>query len=144
MLHKTSLYTRQALQATTVALLFLPALSKLSGDPTTHLFFSKLGLDQTTCLAVGLLEMSIILTMLSSRFAWIGATIGSVLISGAIIAQVYLAQTPYIAMQETNANGLSLLMGISTLFCCIAIMILNEDKYPFFNKIKAKDLRSIE
>jgi hypothetical protein len=96
---------------------------KFSAHPESVLIFSKLGVDPWGRIATGVLELITALLLVITPTAYIGAILGLVLMTGAI-----LSHTLVIGM-KTNGDGGELFMLATVVFlCCIITLILEKHR----------------
>lgn len=127
------------LQLAVVAIMAVPTYNKLAGDITAIELFDDLGLGAYGRIATGIVELFIMVCMFIPRIVWVGALLGMGTMTGAILSHIYLGKYA-LDYGGGSDHGGTMAMGILALFCCVALIALNETCIPILRDLRKKDL----
>lgn len=107
---------------------------KFTGHPESVELFTKLGVEPWGRIGTGIIELVASILLLLPSTVFIGAFLGTGLMSGAIISHIAI-----IGIESKGDGGLLFIMAIITMLCCfITCFIFKETAIKYLNQIKNK------
>lgn len=139
---RTTRIVSNVLQWVVILILAVPTFYKLSGHAAAVELFQDLGLGAGARITVGVIEALTIVLLIFRRTVWLGGLLGSLTMTGAMLTHIYLGKYAFDYGGGGSDGGGTMIMGVVALFCCMAILTLNEDRFPFFRHWKMRDLET--
>ena len=107
---------------------------KFSGATESIWIFNQLGAEPWGRLGSGVGELICVILLLIPRMAWLGALGGLGIISGAILAHLFV-----LGIEVQGDGGLLFLLAVVVFVCCAVTLWLQREKMEaFFRKIKSR------
>ncbi|RHX89029.1 DoxX family protein [Leptospira stimsonii] len=103
---------------------------KLSGAERSIATFSALDAEPFGRYAVGFAELATVLLLLIPRTSWLGAMLGALIMIGAIGSHISV-------LGFQGGAGVSFVLALVVLACCLAEIYTSKDRNPIFTKIFA-------
>jgi uncharacterized membrane protein YphA (DoxX/SURF4 family) len=97
---------------------------KFSGAKESIYIFSALGIEPYGRIGSGVVELIAAILILIPRTAWLGALIGFGVMIGALLSHLFV-----LGIVVQDDGGLLFALAVIVLFCCLALIFLNRDKY---------------
>lgn len=120
-------YYIERITSNIAALIFLQTLYfKFFGAPESVYIFSKLGLEPYGRIGIGIVELCTALLLIVRKTSWIGAVIGIVIISVAILSHIFI-----LGIVVQNDHGLLLILAMTVFACCFISIYLQKEKLRF-------------
>lgn len=104
---------------------------KFSGAKESIYIFSTLGIEPYGRIGSGIAELLAAILILIPRTTWIGALVGSGIMTGAILSHLLI-----LGIVVKNDGGLLFSLAITTIICCLGLLYFNKSK--LFNLLKLK------
>lgn len=127
-------YLPISLRLIAAALLGQTLFFKFSGATESIWIFNQLGAEPWGRLGSGVGELICVILLLIPRMAWLGALGGLGIISGAILAHLFV-----LGIEVQGDGGLLFLLAVVVFVCCAVTLWLQREKMEaFFRKIKSR------
>lgn len=127
-------YLPISLRLIAAALLGQTLFFKFSGATESIWIFDQLGAEPWGRLGSGVGELICVILLLIPRMAWLGALGGLGIISGAILAHLFV-----LGIEVQGDGGLLFLLAVVVFVCCAVTLWLQREKMEaFFRKIKSR------
>lgn len=94
---------------------------KFSGAEESAYIFSTISMEPWGRIGVGVLELIASILLLINATAWLGATLGLGLMTGAIGMHLTL-----LGIEVKNDNGYLFILAVVVAFCCLLILLFNK------------------
>jgi putative oxidoreductase len=117
----------------TAAIILLQTLYfKFTGQPESVELFTKLGVEPWGRIGTGILELCASILLLIPSTVFLGAFLGTGLMSGAILAHLTV-----IGIESKGDGGQLFMLAITVLICCLILLIIHwKQGMAFYNNIK--------
>ncbi len=108
------------------AIMFQTLFFKFSGAEESIYIFTKVGIEPWGRYTTGVIELIASILLLIPSYCWVGALIGTGLMSGAILSHLTL-----LGISVKNDEGYLFLLACITLLACLSVLYLRKHQIPF-------------
>jgi hypothetical protein len=117
----TAYYISWTAQIVAAIILAQTLFFKFTGAPESVAIFMKLGVEPNGRIVAGVLELITVGLLLTSRTAIYGALLGVGILSGAILAHLFV-----IGIESAGDGGQLFALAIITFVCCILVVYIRK------------------
>ena len=94
---------------------------KFTAAPESVALFTKLGVEPFGRIGAGIMELATTILLLIPRKAWLGAILGIMTMSGAILAHLTV-----IGIESDGDGGYLFFLALITLTCCLTVAYIRK------------------
>jgi len=126
---KATPYILWTMQIITAIILAQTLFFKFSAAPESVYIFSTLGLEPWGRIGSGIVELIAAILLLTPRFAWAGAALALVVMTGAILSHL-----TKLGIAVQGDHGELFILALLVFFCSFTILTIRKREIPVVNK----------